>query len=146
VLEKLHQQYDFQLNVIANAPPQYQAAYIEFIPWKKATEIDDLLSFNVGLMPLTDDPWAKGKCGFKALQYMALGIPALLSPVGVNTKIVEDGVNGFICKNEEEWYQALEKLITDAKLRENMGIAGRKKVEECYSVTSNINNFLQLFS
>ena len=146
VLEKLHQQYDFRLNVIANVPLEYPADFIKFIPWKKDTEIDDLLSFNVGLMPLTDDPWAKGKCGFKALQYMALGIPPLVSPVGVNTEIVEDGVNGFICTTEEKWYQALEKLITDPKLRENMGIASRKKVEAQYSVISNTDNFLRLFS
>lgn len=146
LLEKLYQQYDFQLNVIANAPPEYEADFIKFIPWKKESEIDDLLSFNVGLMPLTDDPWAKGKCGFKALQYMALGIPALVSPVGVNTEIVEDGVNGFICTTDEEWYQALEKLMSDPDLRAEMGKAGRKKIEECYSVISNTNNFLQLFS
>jgi glycosyltransferase involved in cell wall biosynthesis len=146
VLEKLYRSHDFLLQVIANTPPQEQADFIQFIPWQKNTEIDDLLGFNVGIMPLTDDPWAKGKCGFKALQYMALGVPALVSPVGVNTEIVEDGVNGFICTNEEDWYQALEKLMTDAELRENMGIAGRNKVEESYSVISNTNNFLRLFS
>jgi glycosyltransferase involved in cell wall biosynthesis len=146
VLEKLYRSHDFLLQVIANAPPDEQVKFIQFIPWQKDTEIDDLLAFNVGLMPLTDDLWAKGKCGFKALQYMALGIPALVSPVGVNSEIVEDGVNGFICTNEKDWYNALEKLITDTELREKMGIAGRKTVEEKYSVISNTNNFLQLFS
>ncbi len=146
VLEKLYQHYDFELRVIANAPPDEQADFITFIPWQKASEIDDLLAFNVGLMPLTNDPWAKGKCGFKALQYMALGIPALVSPVGVNTEIVDDGTNGFICTNDNDWYEALEKLIADPALRENMGKAGRKKVEERYSVLSNTNKFLELFS
>ena len=146
VLEKLYQSHDFALHVIANTPPKEQAAFIHFIPWQKETEIDDLLGFNVGLMPLTDDPWAKGKCGFKALQYMSLGIPALVSPVGVNTEIVENGVNGFICETEEDWDKALEKLMTDADLRKKMGAAGRKTVEKQYSVISNTDNFLQLFS
>ncbi len=146
VLEKLYQSHVFTLHVIANAPPEERAAFIHFIPWQKETEIDDLLGFNVGMMPLTDDPWAKGKCGFKALQYMALGIPALVSPVGVNTEIVENGVNGFICKTEEDWYQALEIMMTDADLRKKMGAAGRKTVEKQYSVISNTDNFLRLFS
>jgi glycosyltransferase involved in cell wall biosynthesis len=97
-------------------------------------------------MPLTDDIWAKGKCGFKALQYMALQIPAVVSPVGVNTEIIDSGVNGFLCSSEEEWFNAIDKLIKDESLRLRVGAAGRKKVMERYSVLSNSSTFLSLFS
>ncbi len=146
LLVALRKKYSFKVGVIANAPPAFRADFIEFIPWNKASEIEDLLRFNVGLMPLTDDPWAKGKCGFKALQYMALGIPALVSPVGMNTEIVENGKHGFICATNADWYRYLEMLITKPDLREEMGKAGRKQVEDKYSVLSNQNNFLGLFS
>ena len=97
-------------------------------------------------MPLTDDIWAKGKCGFKALQYMALEIPAVVSPVGVNTEIIDNGINGYWCATENDWIECLEKLITDKDQRKKIGIAGRKKVIEYYSVSSNSSTFLGLFS
>lgn len=146
ILKKLEEKYDFEFHVIANENPQFELKSLRFIPWQKETEIEDLLQFNIGLMPLEDDKWAKGKCGFKALQYMALGVPALVSPVGVNTQIVDDRINGYICSNEEDWFSALEELITDPLKRTEMGKAARKKVEENYSVKSNTENFLNLFS
>ncbi len=145
VLQKLERQYDFRFVVISNRPPDMKLSNLSFIPWKETTEVDDLLQLHIGIMPLPNDPWAKGKCGFKALQYLALGIPALVSPVGVNTKIVEHGVNGYICNNEAEWYSYLAKLLEDSKLRTSLGQAGRKKVEEEYSVNANAENFLGLF-
>jgi glycosyltransferase involved in cell wall biosynthesis len=96
-------------------------------------------------MPLPDDEWSKGKCGFKALQYMALEVPAVVSPVGVNPKIIDHGVNGFLCSTCEEWNDALKKLIEDPDLRKRIGINGRKKVMENYSVLSNSKTFLSLF-
>jgi glycosyltransferase involved in cell wall biosynthesis len=116
------------------------------VKWKKDTEIEDLLGFNIGIMPLVDDKWANGKCGFKALQYMSLGIPALVSPVGVNTQIVDDGINGFICNSEVEWKIAIEKLLTDKSLLEEMSKQTRKKIVDNYSVKSNSKNFIELFS
>ncbi|MGB3588356.1 MAG: glycosyltransferase, partial [Tunicatimonas sp.] len=90
------------------------------------------------------DPWARGKCGFKALQYLALGIPAVVSPVGVNQTIVQNGVHGYHATTENEWYTALEKLLTDVQLREKMGLAGRKQVVDHYSVAANTANFMKL--
>lgn len=115
------------------------------ITWKKETEITDLATIDIGIMPLPDDMWSKGKCGFKALQYMAMQIPAVVSPVGVNTTIVTNNVDGLICRTTAEWIEALEKLVTDAGLRTRLGVAGRKKVESNYSVASNTSNFLSLF-
>ena len=145
ILHKLEQQFDFTFVVISNAPPTFKLKSLEYIHWSKDTEIDDLLRFNIGIMPLTDDAWAKGKCGFKALQYMSLGIPALVSPVGVNTTIVDNGINGIICHNADEWEQAIRTLITDRELNVRMGKQARKKIEERYSVISNSTNFLGLF-
>jgi glycosyltransferase involved in cell wall biosynthesis len=118
---------------------------LKYVKWSKETEIDDLLEFNIGIMPLTDDLWAKGKCGFKALQYMSLGIPAIVSPVGVNTSIVDDGINGMVCHNAKEWELALEKSMTDRNLSSILGKEARKKVETQYSVLSNSENFIRLF-
>jgi glycosyltransferase involved in cell wall biosynthesis len=145
VFQQLEQVYDFKLVVIANRPPAITLPSLEFVPWRIDTEIDDLLRFHVGLMPLPDDPWAQGKCGFKALQYLALGIPALVSPVGVNSEIVEHGVEGYHCTTDEDWYACISKLLTDAELRTRMGQAGRQKVVDHYSVRSNCENFLSLF-
>ena len=145
VFQQLEQAHDFQLVVIANRPPAITLPSLEFVPWRIGTEIDDLLRFHVGLMPLPDDPWAQGKCGFKALQYLALGIPALVSPVGVNSEIVEHGVEGYHCTTDEDWYECLSKLLTDTELRTQMGQAGRQKVVDHYSVRSNSESFLSLF-
>lgn len=102
-------------------------------PWSFESELDRLLEFDIGIMPLPDDAWGKGKCGLKALQYMALGIPTVCSPVGVNKEIIEDGVNGFLASTEGEWVDKLSLLIKDSELRRRLGEAGRKTVEMRYA-------------
>jgi len=145
LLKRLYKNIKFELVVISNQEPSFHCPFLTFIPWKKNSEIEDLQRFDIGVMPLTDDPWAKGKCGFKALQYMALGIPALGSPIGVNSKIIDSGINGFLCQSEEEWSRNLKLLLENAHLRQKMGQAGRRKVEQKYSVKSNSPNFLSLY-
>jgi len=132
--------------IIADRQPQLNIPRLDFIKWNKESEVEDLLKIDIGIMPLPEDDWTKGKCGFKALQYMSLGIPAVASPVGVNTEIIDHGMNGFLCQTEEDWLQCLEKLITEASLRKKMGIEGRKKIISNYSVLSNSSAFLGLFS
>ena len=109
VLHKILQEYPtVEFIVIADRPPSLDVgSSVKFVPWNSETEIKDLLQFDIGIMPLPDDEWAKGKCGFKALQYMALELPAVASPVGVNSKIINHGVNGFLCNTPEEWEEAL---------------------------------------
>jgi glycosyltransferase involved in cell wall biosynthesis len=138
---------EFEFRVISNQPPAFNQPLrsLHFVPWQKATEIPDLLTFHIGLMPLEDDQWAQGKCAFKALQYMALGIPALVSPVGMNTEVVKDGYNGYICREEADWQLRLRQLLTDATHRQALGRAARATIEQHYSVVSNTPNFLQLF-
>ncbi|OGX81364.1 group 1 glycosyl transferase [Hymenobacter lapidarius] len=147
VLAKLEQEgLDFEFWVISNQPPALPLRSLVFMPWRKDTEIADLLGFHVGLMPLEDDLWAKGKCAFKALQYMALGIPALVSPVGMNTEVVQHGHNGYVCTTPAEWEASLRQLLADATLRQRLGQAARSTIEERYSVVANTPNFLALFS
>jgi glycosyltransferase involved in cell wall biosynthesis len=146
LIEKLAAEIPIELAVICDKKPSFQRPFVRFIPWNKATEIDDLLQFNIGLMPLTEDKWSRGKCGFKALQYMALGIPALVSPVGVNSTIVNHGINGFICSAPEDWITYIRKLYNDRNLLKTLSAETRKKIESDYSVSSNTANFIRLFS
>ena len=134
-----------QIAIIADRKPELNLKTLHFIPWRSQSEIEDLMTFDIGIMPLPDDLWAKGKCGFKALQYMALNIPALASPVGVNTSIIDDGRSGLLCTSNTEWEAALSRLIIDKKLRQEIGESGRQKVIDRYSVLSNSSNFLALF-
>lgn len=147
VLERLERAgTEFIFHVISNEPPAHTGLRsLRYSAWRKQTEIPDLLQFNLGLMPLVDDPWARGKCAFKALQYMALGMPALVSPVGMNTEVVQDGTNGFMCATDEEWYQALRRLLASQSERVSQGAAARRTIVERYSVASNTANFLHLF-
>lgn len=144
VLQRLEKEFEFDFMVISDIPPVLELKSLVFRKWKKESEIADLLQFNIGIMPLLDDKWAKGKCGFKALQYMALGIPALVSPVGVNTEIVDDGLNGFICSTEQEWENALRKLLSNRDELKRLSVNTRQKIENAFSVKSNTNNFLNI--
>lgn len=145
VLQELENKYNFTFRVISDLRPEFKLKSLEYVKWKKDSEIDDLLGFSVGIMPLVDDKWANGKCGFKALQYMSLGIPALVSPVGANTRIVDHKVNGYICNTSEDWKNALEELLQNRALLLEMSNQTRKKIIDHYSVKSNSRNFINLF-
>lgn len=115
------------------------------LPWKHDTEIADLSSMDIGIMPLPNDEWAKGKCGLKGLQYMAVGVPTVMSPVGVNTEIIQDGVDGYLADDEDEWVEKLSRLIEDADLRKRLGAAARATVESRYSVRAWRERYVDLF-
>jgi glycosyltransferase involved in cell wall biosynthesis len=106
----------------------------EFLPWSEETEVATIKGMDIGLMPLPDTPWTRGKCGYKLIQYMACGLPVVASPVGVNTEIVEHGVNGFLAETQDEWRAAIRTLINNPELRIKMGQEGRRKVEMRYSL------------
>jgi glycosyltransferase involved in cell wall biosynthesis len=111
--------------------------------WNLDTEISDIAEFDIGIMPLPYDDWTKGKCGFKGLQCMAMEIPTVMSPVGVNSEIIQDGENGFLASGEEEWIEKISLLIEDISLREKFGINGRKTIIEKYSVDAYRNIYLR---
>ena len=145
VLTNLQQEHDFDFIVIADKDPQLPLKNYIFVKWSREREAEDLLRFHIGLMPLYDNEIAKGKCGFKAIQYMSLGIPAVVSPVGVNSIIVEHGVNGYVCEDEIDWKNSIQNLLTDPDLRTKMGSEARKKIQNNYSVSSSTPHFIQLF-
>lgn len=111
---------------------------IEVKEWTESTEVIDIQGIDVGIMPLPDNHWERGKCGYKLIQYMACRKPVVASPVGVNRDIVQEGVNGFLAESDDEWVSALKKLMNDLSLRQKMGAASRKIVEEhyCLQVTA----------
>ncbi len=147
VIKRLESKYKFKFLVISNQNPNYDLKSFVFMPWKKDSEISDLLKLNIGLMPLEEDlsPLSLGKCGFKALQYMALGIPALASPVGVNKKIIKHAINGYLCSDSEDWYNYLEILITNSSMRSELGLKANEEVQTNYSVNAISKSFLDLF-
>ena len=122
------------LRVIGASLPPIQGVDIEYSPWSEDTEVQLLSQSDIGIMPLPDTPWARGKCGYKLIQYMACGLPVLASPVGVNREIVLDGVNGFCCHDDSDWVERLDLLACDAALRQQLGAAGRALVEEQFSI------------
>jgi glycosyltransferase involved in cell wall biosynthesis len=145
-LQLLQQKKDFSFVVIANKDPELPLKNYRFIKWSRESEATDLLSMHIGLMPLLDSEIEKGKCGFKAIQYLSMGIPAVVSPVGVNTEIVTPGKTGFIANTTEEWENALRMLLEDAALRTNMGREGRRFIEMNYSVQVTREAFINLFT
>ncbi|HVG16466.1 MAG TPA: glycosyltransferase [Chitinophagaceae bacterium] len=146
MLKQVIDEFGVELIIISNRAPTFTLPNMKYIPWKERSEIEDLSLLNIGLMPLPDDVWSEGKCGFKLIQYMALGMPVVASPVGVNKEIVEEKTNGFLCTSSAEWYAALKELISNANLRSSMGSKGRDKIVHNYSVQANAGSFLALFS
>lgn len=146
-MEMLAQQLDFELIVISNVDPniQWEGVQSRFVLWTEADEVNGLQQIDIGLMPLKDEPFERGKCALKAVQYMAVGIPALVSPVGVNTLIVEDGINGFHCASNEAFVERIVQLANNEKLRLQMGEAARQKVVSQYSVEVLAKRYIQIF-
>lgn len=141
-LERLAARRPVTLRVVCNAaPPPFAGVNLEFVPWRPATESEDLAPGHVGIMPLPDDEATRGKCGCKALQYMAIGRPAVVSPVGINREIVHDGSNGLWATSPADWEQALERLADDPPLRARLGAAGRQTVIEGYTAKASAAAF-----
>lgn len=145
VLQELAETEQFKLKVIGTPSYEIPGVDVEAIKWKSETELDDLSAIDIGLMPLPDEDWSRGKCGLKALQYMALGIPTICSPVGVNSTIIQDGVNGFLADGKMEWIAKLKQLIDSAELRKRLGDAGRQTVEAGFSAKSQAPRVLEIF-
>lgn len=135
-----------KLRVICSEFPDWSDVAIERVRWSSATEAQSLAGAHIGVMPLTDDAWSRGKCAFKLLQYMAAALPCVASPVGANTEAVMDGVNGFHAAHADEWESSLEKLIAAPELRASFGAQGRARVQERYSLRAYRANYVALLS
>lgn len=145
-IERFASGHDTIVRVICSEPPRrpFAGARTEFIPWRAATEAYDVGRAHFGIMPLPDDAFARGKCGCKALQYMATGRPVVISPVGINSEIVKSGDNGILANGEDEWVAAFEALAASLELRRKLGAAARRTVEERFSSEHAASLFAQI--
>lgn len=118
---------------------------IKFFPWREATEVAMIHQFDLGMMPLEDTLWEKGKCSYKLIQYMACGKPVIASPVGMNKEVVNEGKNGFTAVTEKDWLAAIKTLVTDAEKRQSFGEAGRRLVEEKFALQVTAKKWIEIF-
>lgn len=148
VLRRLKERFGDTVKFKVIGDPYYKNTElnVEAVAWSEATEVNELNTLDIGLMPLPDDAWANGKCGLKGLSYMACGVPAVMSAVGVNKDIIAQGVNGFLARSDNDWFDLLCRLIEDKDLRNKMGNEGRKTVLENYSVEANKEKYLDVFN
>ena len=138
VLRRVRQRYPFVLRISgAGEPVSIPGVTVDNQTWSLADEVALFNTCDIGIYPLADDEWAKGKCGFKAIEFMACGIPVVASAVGVNRTIIQDGVNGFLAATEDEWVEKLSRLLIDAELRRRFADAGRRTIEDGYSLRTN---------
>ncbi len=145
-LRILARRHRILLRVIGDPAYQAEGIPLELVDWNAATEVRDLAAIDTGIMPLPDDRWSRGKCGMKAIQYMALGIPAVVSPVGFNTELIRHDENGLLADSVGDWVTSLEWLITDANLRRRLGEAGRRTVEVGYCATAQAPRVFEVIS
>jgi glycosyltransferase involved in cell wall biosynthesis len=137
VLQKFTHTYKARIKLIGfdkDLLPEMNSTPLELIKWSEQTEVEEISTFSVGIMPLENDPWSNGKCGLKLIQYMGCGKPVIASPVGVNINIVENNVNGFLADTPGEWYHFLKILYFDKDIRERMGRTNREKIMKNYSL------------
>ena len=132
------------LRVVGAGPRARGIAGIEAVEWAEDREISDIQAMDIGIMPLPDEPWARGKCGYKLIQYMACGLPVIASPVGVNAQIVSHGIDGFLATDTAGWAQALERLLTDPALRHDFGRHAHEVAEQRYSLRSQQDRVLSV--
>jgi glycosyltransferase involved in cell wall biosynthesis len=123
-----------RLRVVCSAFPDWAGIEIERVKWSPESEVEALTTAHVGIMPLSDDEWARGKCAFKLLQYMAASLPSVASPVGANAEAVLDGVTGFHAPDDARWESGLERLLGSAELRARFGAAGRAHLDRHYAL------------
>lgn len=132
--KRLQRRYNVRFLAIGARAEQLEGSAFEAVQWSEDSEVDLLYSLDIGVMPLIDGPWERGKCGYKLIQYMACSLPVVASPVGANLKIVESGLNGFLAKGERDWEESLAMLIENRDLRQSFGEQGRQCVERTYSL------------
>jgi glycosyltransferase involved in cell wall biosynthesis len=147
VLKKIKEKYGDKVvfKVMGDATYKNSELNISGIAWSNDTEVNIISSFDIGIMPLPDNEWVKGKCGLKGLSYMALEIPTIMSDIGVNSEIINEGVNGYLAVTEDDWIDKLSALIDSFELRKQLGSNARKTVLEKYSTLAQQNNYVNSF-
>jgi glycosyltransferase involved in cell wall biosynthesis len=146
VLGELASRIPFRIILVGASPAALAGLPVERVAWSPATEAAHLARFDIGLMPLPDLPWERGKCGYKLIQYMASSLPVVASPVGANRDIVVPGETGFLAETPADWVSALTRLAQEPALRRRMGMAGRRRAEWHYSLRAMAPEFMGLLS
>jgi glycosyltransferase involved in cell wall biosynthesis len=141
VLRKIAARRPIEIRVVSDRPPQVEGVDVTWRLWTAEREAAEIAEFDVGIMPLPDDPWTRGKCAMKALQYMGMGVPVVCSPVGANRDLVRHGENGLLATTADEWDESVEALLADGSLRARLGHAGRLTVEREYSASVSADRF-----
>lgn len=136
VIRQLATRYDISLRIIGAKIENTDVTGVNsvYVPWRETSEVAEIQKFDIGIMPLIDSPWERGKCGYKLIQYMACGIPVIASPIGINNDMVTNARSGFLANTPEDWHSCFEELLANAELRHTFGLNGRKAVEDSYSV------------
>lgn len=145
VLERVNQRHPFELVIIGGGTGVGFSGQETPIVWSEEREVEEIQKLDIGIMPLSDTPWEQGKCGYKLIQYMACGLPVVGSPIGVNKKLVVNGVNGFLASDESDWERHLDRLLADKPLRYKMGLEGNKMVQEHYTLQSVLPRYLNVW-
>lgn len=147
VFESLQKKYSVRFVAIGANKNDFAGTPVEAWPWTEATEVSSIQQLDIGIMPLTDSPWERGKCGYKLIQYMACAIPVVASPVGVNCEIVREGENGMLAGSIDEWSSALDAMLKAGPERlEEMGRVGRKSVDDWYSLQVQASRLVSVIS
>lgn len=145
-LEALSKEVSFTLRVIGGGAFEIPGVKVEILPWSAETEAAAIGECEIGIMPLEDSPWEKGKCAYKLIQYMACGLPTVASPVGANVDVVIDGETGYLANDAATWVQQLKRLLLDPDLRMRMGACGRARVEQHYCIQQTAPRLIKLLS
>jgi len=144
-LNELYQQYPFILKIIGASTSEYlNYPFVKIVKWDENNEGSQIASSDIGIMPLPDRPFERGKCGYKLLQFMASSLPVVASPVGVNTSLVKSGQNGYLCSSYDEWFASLKLLLTSHELRKTMGECGKHMVANNYSLEVQKNKYFKM--
>jgi len=141
-LKILNNEHKIRLRFIGSAYIELEGLQFESYMWNEKTEIELISECHVGIMPLMNDDWSKGKCGFKLIQYMACKIPSVASPVGVNQEIIDHGINGFLAKEDKDWIQYILKLKNDQQLYRKFSLSAFEKISKYYSFESQRKKFV----
>jgi len=145
LIARLAALFPIELNIVGATVDTLRYPFARNVPWREHTEVEEIERFDVGIMPLPDGPWERGKCAYKLIQYMACGKAVVASPVGMNVDVVQHGLSGLLASSEEQWFQALSDLLSNPTLRLSMGRVGRAQVEEKYCLQVAVPRLLAVF-
>ena len=144
VMQKLSKSYNIELRIISSHSIKIPAVKVVHRMWTLENEIKDLQSIDIGVMPLPNTEFERGKGGFKLIQYMGVGVPVVCSPIGINLEIVQNGTNGYLAETKAEWFEKLSLLIEDENLRERLGRKGRESIRDKFTVEANAAKFVKI--